>query len=60
MGGFNLGLFTNIFNRTIDLVPLRDIVSRPPAHDWTEYVIGEIEIDTRDKPADVICWKKFW
>ena len=57
MGGFNLGLFTNIFNRTMDLVPLRDIVSRPPAHDWTEYVIGEIEIDTRDKPADVICWK---
>lgn len=36
---FNLGLFTNIFKRTINLTPVRDILSRPPLHDWTDHVL---------------------
>jgi len=39
MGTFNLGLFTNIFSRTIRLVPLELLMSRPPVHDWTDYIM---------------------
>lgn len=40
MSTFCLGLFTNVFNRTIRLVPLTDIIARPAKHDWTQYAIG--------------------
>lgn len=57
MSGFNLGLFTRILSRTIDLVPLSDVVARPSAHDWTQYAIGEKIIEGNEEQADYICWK---
>lgn len=57
MSAFNLGLFTRIFSKTIDLVPLRDIVARPPAHDWTQYAVGEPETEGNEEQADYLCWK---
>ena len=40
MGTFCLGLFSNTWNRTVQLLPLRDVMLRPPAHDWSAYQIG--------------------
>ncbi len=57
MSGFNLGLFTRIFTRTIDLVPLRDLVNRPPAHDWTPYAIAGEVLEGRDDQPEYLCWK---
>lgn len=48
MAVFNLGLFTNIFSRTINLVPLADLLERPAARDWSAYAIGEPVVDTTD------------
>lgn len=36
---WNLGLFTNIFEQRISLTPLKDILTRAPKHDWTEYAL---------------------
>lgn len=57
MSAFNLGLFTRIFTRTIDLVPLRDVVARPPAHDWTQYAKDEQTIEGNEDQANLLCWK---
>jgi hypothetical protein len=42
---FNLGIFTNIFSRTISLEPLNNILKKQSAHNWTAYVVGETTID---------------
>lgn len=57
MSGFCLGLFTRIFTRTIDLIPLRDLVQRPPVHDWTEHAILLPELESRDEQPEYLCWK---
>lgn len=36
---FCLGIFTNVFRRTIRLVPLREVLQRAPAADWSKYAI---------------------
>jgi hypothetical protein len=36
---WGLGLFTNIFEHSISLTPLKDILARAPKHDWTEYAL---------------------
>lgn len=56
MSTFCLGLFTNVFNRTISLVPLRDIIARPAKHDWTQYAIGNAPIENQTF-ADNIIYK---
>lgn len=48
MAQWCLGLFTNVFNRSIRLVPLQDVLKRPPKHNWTAYVISENTIDAQD------------
>lgn len=48
MAQWCLGLFTNIFNRSIRLVPLQALLQRPPAHDWTQYVVSENTLDAPD------------
>lgn len=46
MSVFCLGLFTNVFRRTIRLIPLRDLLARPALHDWTQYVLDPVEISS--------------
>ena len=41
MAQFNLVLSTNIFSRTIRLVPVDELLSRPPARDWSRYAVGK-------------------
>jgi hypothetical protein len=57
MSGFNLGLFTRVFNKTIDLVPLKDLISRPASHDWSQFAVSKPVIDGREEQAEYICWK---
>lgn len=58
MSGFNLGLFTNVFTRTIALVPLNSLVVRPPAHEWTPFVVSQPVMEGNDEQPDYLCWKK--
>ncbi|RTL03630.1 hypothetical protein EKK58_12610 [Candidatus Dependentiae bacterium] len=46
MGVFCLGLFPNIFDKTIKLIPLKDILSRSSKHNWTEKLLYPITIDS--------------
>lgn len=48
-----LGVFTNIFSQRIALIPLRDVLRRPPAHNWSEYAIGDQPLDSRDSAPNV-------
>lgn len=43
-----LGLFTNIFQRSITLRSLSDVLSAEVKQDWTTYAISEPEIETPD------------
>ena len=45
MATFNLGLFTNIFQRTIRLIPLKKILARGPKWNWTKYCSTDYLID---------------
>lgn len=49
MATFNLGLFTNIFQRTIRLIPLRKILARGPKWNWTKYCSTDYMIDQPDQ-----------
>lgn len=42
---FNLGIFTNIFSGKIRLVPIDELIAKPPARDWTEHAIGQQKIE---------------
>lgn len=57
MSGFCLGLFTNIFQRTIEMVPLKDLVNRPTKQDWSMYVTGDAIVDDLEDQPDYLCWK---
>jgi len=46
MAQWGLGLFTNIFKQKIALIPLRDILKRAPKHDWTNYAVDDLVVDT--------------
>lgn len=52
MSLFCLGLFTDVFGRKITLIALRDILRRPPAHDWSQYVLADYVItdDSSETP----------
>jgi len=47
-----LGFFTNVFDRTVKLIPLQNILSRPPADDWTQYALEGIDIQENDQAPD--------
>jgi hypothetical protein len=57
MSVFCLGLFTNPWTQTIRLVPMRDVMTRPPRWDWSEYAVDgyTIEDDGADTPR-YICY----
>lgn len=55
---FALGLFTNVFDRKIRLVPLQTILQRPPKHDWTQYVRSEDDLDAPDSPPLVFNYEQ--
>lgn len=42
---WGLGLFTNIFNKSIRLVPLQGLLSRQPQRNWTAYAVGSVLIE---------------
>lgn len=50
MAQWGLGLFTNIFNRTIRLVPIQPLLQRPAVHDWSQYAIGRPAREDADSP----------
>lgn len=52
MAQFGLGLFTNIFNRTLRLVPMQAILRRPARHDWTAYRLYGTQIEESDDVPD--------
>lgn len=45
MALFNLSLSTNIFTRTIRLVPVDELLARPARRRWTRYAIGDPETE---------------
>lgn len=45
MSLFCLGLFTNIFSRTLKLASVRSLLQRAPKYDWTAYAIADAAID---------------
>ncbi len=49
---FGLGIFTNIYNKTISIIPLETLLKRTAKHDWTAYDLGEHEITEDDPPPD--------
>ena len=51
-GLFNLGLFANVFERTLVLEPIESILSRSPRLDWTNYQAGEMAIDSSIPPPN--------
>lgn len=59
MAAFCLGLFTNIFEKTVHLVPLRTLLRRPPARDWSAHVLADytLQHDSADAPLK-FCWEK--
>lgn len=48
VGNFNLGLFYNPWTKQLRLIPLRDLINRPPAHDWTSKALGRPSIRFED------------
>lgn len=58
MAAFCLGLFTNVFDKSIKLIPLRDVLRRPPQHDWSDYVLAgyTLSYDNSGAPAK-LCWE---
>ncbi|MBL7780673.1 MAG: hypothetical protein JNM22_05600 [Saprospiraceae bacterium] len=54
---FALGVFTNIFSRTISIVPLRDLLTQPPKRDWTAYRVGAETIESRDVFPDNVYYR---
>lgn len=44
MAMFNLGLFYNPFTKVLRLVPLRSIINKAPAHDWTSKALSGMSI----------------
>ena len=59
IGNFNLGIFTNVFSRTIRLVPLRDLIARPPRHDWSRYHVGEYSIESPETVPDIFRYNDY-
>lgn len=57
MADFCLGLFTNIFSRQINLVALSDVLSRPPAHDWSAYAIDDAAVGDAEVFPPYIAYK---
>jgi hypothetical protein len=55
---FCLGLFTNVFSRTLRLVPLQTILQRPPARDWTAHVVSPDSLDAADTPPLVFNYEQ--
>ena len=52
MGLFCLGLFYNPWAKVLRLVPLRDLITKAPAHNWTAKLVSEMVIrhDHSDVP----------
>jgi hypothetical protein len=48
---FCLAIITDPFKRTLRLVAMRDLINRPPAHDWTAYVSSLLTISHETKQA---------
>lgn len=55
---WGLGLFTNVFNKTISLVPLHDIITRSTAADWTQYAVREMAIESAEKPPTIFNYEQ--
>lgn len=47
-----LGFFSNVFDKTVKLIPLQTLLQRPPADDWTEHAIRGIEIQENEQAPD--------
>lgn len=47
-----LGFFTNVFNKTVKMIPLQTLLQRPPADDWTEYAIYGTPIESNGDAPD--------
>lgn len=45
---FFLGIFDNPFDRTISLIPLRDVLTAPEVADWTSRVVPDYAIEDND------------
>lgn len=58
MAHFCLGLFTNIFSRQIQLVPLATLLRRAPKHDWSSRVISESTLDASDDAPGIFNYEQ--
>jgi len=59
IGDFNLGLFTNVFSKTISLVPLVDLISATPRHNWTEFQAGAPTISSAPTAPEAFMFKDY-
>lgn len=48
---FNLGLFSNVFSKTVRLAPLGELLQRGAARDWTAFAARDFQIDFEDNDA---------
>lgn len=54
---FCLGIFTNVFRRTIRLVPLSEVLQRAPASDWSQYAYGQPAFSSAESAPDYFTFK---
>ena len=48
---FNLGLFSNVFSKTVRLISLVELIRRPTGHDWTPFALDGVQIDFEETGA---------
>lgn len=53
-----LGLFTNVFNKTVSIVPLEQVLSRAPAADWSAYAIGFESLESSERPPTIFNYEQ--
>jgi len=58
MATFNLGLFTNIFERTIRLIPLKKVLSNGPRWNWTPYAAADYIIEGPDNSPGIYTYSQ--
>lgn len=49
MAQWNLGIFSNIFEKRISIIPLKTVLQRAAKFDWTEYALNDLEIISDEK-----------
>lgn len=58
MSDFCLGLFYNHFNRTLRLIPIRDLLGKVAKYDWTDRALSDVTIITGTRGPETFDYKQ--